>query len=131
MTCRGTARSAQRHHLLAEQFRVRRVPRAKDGFASRRLANPAFWLDFQRPTTNAEKPAWAERLLESAVRFMPDFRPAIVDTDMFTPRTIKKFTGHINGCVYGSADKIISGRTHLENVFLCGNDQGLLGIVGT
>jgi len=24
-----------------------------------------------------------------------------------------------------------NGRTHLENLYLCGNDQGLLGIVGT
>jgi phytoene dehydrogenase-like protein len=65
------------------------------------------------------------------VRVIPDFRPAIVDTDVFTPRTIRKFTGHVNGCVYGAAEKISSGRTHLENVYLCGNDQGLLGIVGT
>ena len=72
-----------------------------------------------------------QRLLESALRFMPDFRAAIVDEDIFTPRTIRKFTGHLNGCVYGSADKVTSGRTHLENLFLCGNDQGLLGIVGT
>jgi hypothetical protein len=42
----------------------------------------------------AEKRAWCERLAESAVRHVPDFRGSTVDTDVFTPRTIKKFTGH-------------------------------------
>jgi phytoene dehydrogenase-like protein len=95
------------------------------------LANPAFWLGLSDQEYQQQKSIWADRLVEAALRFMPDFRKAIVDSDMFTPRTIKKFTGHLNGCVYGSADKVASGRTHLENVFLCGNDQGLLGIVGT
>jgi len=95
------------------------------------LANPSHWLNLPQETYEREKTDWSRRLLESALRVIPDFRPAIVDTDFFTPKTIKKFTGHINGCVYGSADKISNGRTHLENLYLCGNDQGLLGIVGT
>jgi phytoene dehydrogenase-like protein len=95
------------------------------------LASPAFWLGLSDAEYQRQKSLWADRLVESALRFMPDFRGAIVDSDMFTPRTIRKFTGHLNGCVYGSADKVTSGRTHLENLFLCGNDQGLLGIVGT
>ena len=61
---------------------------------------------------------------------MPDFRPAVIDTDMFTPRTIRKFTGHENGSVYGAPQKNKSGRTHLDNLFLCGTDQGFLGIIG-
>ena len=95
------------------------------------LANPSYWLRLAQEEYEREKSDWCRRLVESALRFMPDFRPSIVDTDVFTPRTIKKFTGHLNGCVYGAADKIPTGRTHFENVYLCGNDQGLLGIVGT
>lgn len=95
------------------------------------LANPAFWLGLSDEEYQRQKSIWADRLVEAALRFIPDFRKAVVDADMFTPRTIRKFTGHLNGCVYGSADKVASGRTHLENLFLCGNDQGLLGIVGT
>jgi phytoene dehydrogenase-like protein len=95
------------------------------------LANPNHWLNLPPEDYEREKAHWGQRLLESAVRVMPDFRPAIVDTDFFTPRTIRKFTGHVNGCVYGSAEKVPTGRTHLENLYLCGNDQGLLGIVGT
>ncbi len=95
------------------------------------LANPAHWLNLSPEEYEREKAEWSRRLLDSALRVIPDFRPAIVDTDFFTPRTIRKFTGHLNGCVYGAAEKMANGRTHLENLYLCGNDQGLLGIVGT
>jgi len=50
--------------------------------------------------------------------------------DVFTPCTIKKFTGHLNGAIYGSPDKIKNGKTTIENLFLCGTDQGFLGITG-
>ena len=54
----------------------------------------------------------------------------MVATDMFTPRTIRKYTGHINGAVYGSPRKIRDGVTEFSNLYLCGTDQGYLGIVG-
>ena len=46
-------------------------------------------------------------MLASAVRFVPDFRPHIVATDMFTPTTIRHFTGHDNGAVYGAPRKTV------------------------
>jgi phytoene dehydrogenase-like protein len=95
------------------------------------LANPDYWLGLADDEYARNKPQACARLVESALRFVPDFRPAVVDTDIFTPRTIRKYTGHVNGCIYGAADKHSSGRTHLENLYLCGNDQGLVGIVGT
>ena len=49
---------------------------------------------------------------------------------MFTPRTVRKFTGHLNGAIYGAPNKIKDGRTHLDNLYLAGTDQGFLGIVG-
>ena len=78
-----------------------------------------------------QKRAWHERLVNSAIRFVPDFRAAVVDTDVFTPATIQRFTGHEKGAIYGAAEKRYDGTTHLENLFLCGNDQGLVGIIGT
>ncbi|MFH1304658.1 MAG: phytoene dehydrogenase, partial [Planctomycetota bacterium] len=65
------------------------------------------------------------------LRYIPDFRPHVLDVDVFTPRTIKKFTGHINGCVYGAPQKILDGTTPFNNLFLCGTDQGFLGIIGS
>ena len=50
--------------------------------------------------------------------------------DMFTPRTVRKYTGHLNGAIYGAPKKIKDGLTHLENLYLAGTDQGFLGIVG-
>ena len=50
---------------------------------------------------------------------------------MFTPRTIRRYTGHANGAIYGSPEKRRDGTTGLENLFLCGTDQGFLGIVGS
>lgn len=55
---------------------------------------------------------------------------ATLATDMFTPRTITKFTGHFGGAIYGSPLKHRQGRTALRNVYLCGTDQGFLGIIG-
>ena len=78
----------------------------------------------------AEKVAQYEAAVHSAVRFMPDFRRHIIDTDVFTPKTIRRFTWHDNGAVYGAPEKRLDGTTHLDNLFLCGTDQGFVGIVG-
>ncbi len=94
------------------------------------LANPGYWMNLPQDEYVAEKQAWTERIVESALRFMPDFRSHVIDTDAFTPRTITKFTSHFNGAVYGAPHKIRSGLTPIENVFLCGTDQGFLGIIG-
>ncbi len=95
------------------------------------LANPNYWMNLPEPEYIQQKQQWSQKIVESALCVMPDFRDSVVDTDVFTPRTIKKFTGHLNGCVYGAPDKIRDGRTHLENLFVCGTDQGFLGIVGS
>lgn len=71
------------------------------------------------------------------MRFLPPLQPsdalsrATVATDMFTPTTVEKFTGHFRGAIYGAPDKNPEGRTALSNLYLCGTDQGMLGIVGS
>ena len=94
------------------------------------LANHDYWMRLSQDDYVAQKEAWCQRMVKSALRFMPDFQPYVLDTDMFTPRTIKKFTSHLHGCIYGAPSKIRNGRTHLDNLFLCGTDQGFLGIIG-
>ena len=54
----------------------------------------------------------------------------VLAEDMFTPLTVERFTGHINGAIYGSAKKFRDGCIGYKNLFLCGTDQGFLGIVG-
>jgi phytoene dehydrogenase-like protein len=51
--------------------------------------------------------------------------------DIFTPTTIKRYTGHFGGTVYGSIDKSRNGQTAIQGLFICGTDQGFLGIVGS
>jgi phytoene dehydrogenase-like protein len=94
------------------------------------LANFDLWNRLGEEEYKAQKAAWMETTLKEVVKFVPDFRDSIIFTDIFTPKTIHRFTGHINGAVYGTPNKIKTGRTHLDNLFICGTDQGFLGIVG-
>jgi len=95
------------------------------------LANYEHWKRLDEETYRLEKLRWYDRINASAIRFVPDFRGRIVDTDMFTPTTISRFTGRTNGAVYGAPEKRLDGTTHLKNLFLCGTDQGLVGIIGS
>ncbi|NWF77821.1 MAG: NAD(P)/FAD-dependent oxidoreductase [Chloroflexi bacterium] len=94
------------------------------------LANFELWNKLSEEEYKAQKAAWLQTTLKEVVNFVPDFRDSIIFTDIFTPKTIHRFTGHINGAVYGTPSKIKTGRTHLDNLFICGTDQGFLGIVG-
>ncbi len=94
------------------------------------LADPYQWLGYPDEEYARRKAESARAMVDSALRHVPDFRSHVVDTDIFTPHTIRKFTGHINGTVYGAPQKVSDGSTILENLYLCGTDQGLLGIVG-
>jgi phytoene dehydrogenase-like protein len=95
------------------------------------LANFDRWAALDADAYRLAKLRWYDRMVASAVRFVPDFRGSVIETDMFTPLTIRRFTGHADGSVYGSAQKRRDGTTHLKNLYICGNDQGLVGIVGT
>lgn len=94
------------------------------------LANFDRWTQLEDKQYQLEKLRWYDQIVASSVRFMPDFRSHVIDTDMFTPKTIRRFTWHDNGAVYGAPEKHVDGTTHLDNLFLCGTDQGFVGIVG-
>ena len=94
------------------------------------MANYDLWNQLDEEEYKAQKAAWFETTLKETIKFVPDFRDSIVYSDVFTPKTIHRFTGHLNGAVYGTPNKTKTGRTHLENLFICGTDQGFLGIVG-
>ena len=95
------------------------------------LADFDYWKNLSEQEYQLEKLRWYDRIAESAVRFVPDYRHRVIDTDMFTPTTIVRFTGHDNGAVYGAPEKQLDGRTHLDNLFICGTDQGFVGIIGS
>ena len=95
------------------------------------LANYDRWASLSEEQYNLEKLRWYDRSVESAVRFMPDYRSRVIDTDMFTPTTISRFTCHDNGAVYGAPDKRFDGTTGVDDLYICGTDQGFVGIVGS
>ena len=95
------------------------------------LADFDRWQALSPEQYQLEKLRGYDAVVGSAVRFVPDFRSYVVDTDMFTPTTIRRFTWHDNGAVYGAPDKRLDGQTHLKNLFLCGTDQGYVGIIGS
>ena len=99
------------------------------------LASHARWTGLTEEEYQAAKNECYERMQDAALRFLPGLdRTRLAthtrDIDMFTPRTIEKFTGHLGGAVYGSPHKSKDGRTSVQNLYLCGTDQGFLGIVG-
>jgi phytoene dehydrogenase-like protein len=95
------------------------------------LANYDLWNGLREDEYRLAKLRSHDRIVSSAVRFVPDFRSSVVDTDTFTPTTIRRFTGHVNGTVYGAPQKRWDGATHLKNLFICGTDQGFVGIIGS
>ncbi|MBQ1278676.1 MAG: NAD(P)/FAD-dependent oxidoreductase [Thermoguttaceae bacterium] len=94
------------------------------------LANYDLWRKLSPEEYRRQKLLWYERTLESAARFIPDFRRHVVDVDMFTPLTIQRYTGRERGAIYGAADKKYDGLTPLKNLFVCGADQGMVGVIG-
>lgn len=110
-----------------------RVPE-EGSFRVTSMANPERWMNLPEDEYQAAKTHWFTVVQDSARAFLPtpirDPAELAVATDMFTPRTIRKFTGHLNGAVYGSPLKTRDGRTPWSNLYICGTDQGFLGIVG-
>jgi phytoene dehydrogenase-like protein len=113
-------------------FRYAKGQELEEGFIRiTALANPQYWMTISPEEYAREKQRWCDRMAEAAVCHIPDFRSHVTDIDVFTPRTIQRFTGHLNGAVYGAPVKVLDGTTRIRNLFLCGTDQGFLGIIGS
>lgn len=94
------------------------------------LANYGCWSELAPDDYARTKADAVEALLDSASHFAPDPRPHTRYRDAFTPRTIRHYTGHIDGAVYGSPKKRRNGETGVGGLHLIGTDQGFLGVVG-
>ena len=106
------------------------VPLSEGMIRLTNLASFHLWDVLSRREYIEAKKEWRTKALENLFTFFPDFRDSVVFSDTFTPKTIFKYTGHLNGAVYGSSIKAKDGTTPIRNLFLCGTDQGFLGIVG-
>lgn len=95
------------------------------------IADYESWKSLERQDYKQKKLMMADEAFKLVNRILPShFEGKIICQDIFSPTTIQRYTGHFKGCVYGSPDKSKDGTTPYENLFLCGTDQGFLGIVG-
>lgn len=94
------------------------------------MANYDLWNSLSEKEYKKEK----ENVLKESLKILKTLYPNIsmqpVFDDVFTPLTITKFTSHFQGTVYGSTKKSRDGRTPVKGLYICGTDQGFLGIVG-
>jgi hypothetical protein len=96
-----------------------------------RIANFAKWFALDRKAYKRAKTKLETVQLQLVEDYVPGARNAVVLHDTFTPVTIHRYTGRINGAIYGAPIKHFDGRTPLKNLFVCGSDQGLVGITGS
>ncbi|KUG22459.1 phytoene dehydrogenase-like [hydrocarbon metagenome] len=94
------------------------------------IANFEKWNELDRKTYLKSKQEVYNEAMTLITRLFPDFQANLLYHDVFTPMTIMRYTGHFKGAVYGSTQKARDGRTGIKNLFICGTDQGFLGIVG-
>jgi phytoene dehydrogenase-like protein len=94
------------------------------------LADHERWSALPEDEYVAAKQATAARLEELCARYVPDPRGEALFRDSFTPRSIRHWTGHAGGSVYGSPVRHRDGESGIRNLYLVGNDQGLVGVTG-
>lgn len=95
------------------------------------MANFGLWNDLPKDIYKQKKNEVYENSLQTLKNVYPKFEDNVLFKDVFSPTTIKKYTGHLSGTVYGSPDKSRNGSTHVDGLYICGTDQGFLGIVGS
>ncbi len=95
------------------------------------LASWRRWFELDGEAYDRAKAAEVERSRRRVEAIIgADFEQHVTYVDAFTPKTVRRFTGHTRGLIYGSPHKAKDGTTDLDNLFICGTDQGMLGIVG-
>jgi len=94
------------------------------------IANFHRWNELDRPAYLQKKNEVCGQSLALITKIFPQFQANLLYHDVFTPKTVTRYTGHFYGAVYGTTQKVRDGRTGIKNLFICGTDQGFLGIVG-
>ena len=79
------------------------------------------WNLLSQTQYQEEKKRLLEASRDCAFKILGGNRPQkLLDEDMFTPLTIKRFTQHRNGAIYGSPKKFRDGYIGYKNLFICG-----------
>jgi phytoene dehydrogenase-like protein len=94
------------------------------------IANSEKWRIDDKAEYKQRKEECMALTIDEVERYTGGFKDNIIFQDSFTPSTIEKFSGHINGAIYGTEKKVRTGMTDIDGLYLCGTDQGFLGITG-
>jgi len=99
------------------------------------LANYDKWKAYSDGEYALAKEKWRPLIWDAAKTFLPpssvDYERDCLAHDMFTPKTVERYTWRQRGAIYGAPQKVKDGTTPVSNLFICGTDQGFLGIVGS
>lgn len=117
----------------SENFHGKAFPNEEGILRVTFLANFDPWLALKTADLaayKAKKVELADTAKLSLLKYIPQWNGSIAFSDTFTPTTIKRYTQHYNGSVYGIVEKSKTGQTPLDNVYICGTDQGFLGVAG-
>lgn len=89
------------------------------------------WHGLEEELYQSEKTKMEALLLEELEKLFPGLQTSEANfTESLTPRTVTHYTSHIRGTIYGGQKKTFDGTTPVENLFIVGNDQGGIGIMG-
>ena len=95
------------------------------------LTSHECWANLAKDEYKKAKETALEQLTNVLKSVSPELPKCIVNAELSTPKTITRCTGHVNGAIYGSPTKFYDSQTDCRNLFLCGTDQGFLGIIGS
>lgn len=96
------------------------------------ITNPVLWFNYTADEYKIEKNNVKQKMLEQLLIQFPQFKNSkILLTDIFTPKTIHKYTSHHLGSLYGSTLKVKEGKSSIANVYYIGSDHGYPGITGS
>ncbi|MBC2594752.1 NAD(P)/FAD-dependent oxidoreductase [Ruficoccus amylovorans] len=89
------------------------------------------WLGLDAETYQHEKNRLEEKMLgELTARFPGLLDEPAAHHESLTPKTVVHYTSHLNGGIYGGSVKSFDGGTPLPGLFVIGNDQAGIGIMG-
>lgn len=95
------------------------------------IVRPQDWLEANAEDYKVRKRSLVEKLRECLAEYSPAMADELVLVDAFTPKTIRRWTGHANGAIYGSPTKFGGFESGVSRLQIAGTDQGLLGITGS
>jgi len=95
------------------------------------LTSPEKWFGLDAEQYAHNKQVVQSQMLKIFLEKFSVFNNAkCVFTDLFTPKTINRFTRHIQGNLYGSTYKAKKATTAVPGLYIIGADQGYPGIIG-